>query len=208
MRIKEYTISEIFQYILSKFFKTDWTKIHYLAMRINVEDIKEKLSEFKHDVKELHYDDFLKGDPHVFHGEKMELYKKRCKDPNYIAYGIFEDNKLLYSTWISLKKLGLPIEPKPVYLLENEGYLEDSYCDPIARGRGFHSSMNNYRIMKLFELGKDVVVVTVKDGNAPALKAQAKSGMVDLGSFYIGHLGGVKFSTLNKQKFDKKIYGK
>jgi L-amino acid N-acyltransferase YncA len=100
--------------------------------------------------------------------------------------------------------MGMSVETKPVYLAPNEGYLEDSYCDPVARGRGLHSQMNNYRVKKIFEEGKDRVIAIVQDGNTPALKVQNKSGFEELGTFRHGFLFGIKFNTLNKRKFDNR----
>ena len=134
----------------------------------------------------------------------LELYKQRCQDPTYKAYGIIENDRLIYSTWVSLHRMGMSIETKPVYLASNEGYLEDSYCDPMARGRGLHSKMNNYRIKKIFEAGKDRVIAIVQEGNAPAFKVQFKSGFEEIGTFYHGYILGIKFNTLKKEKFDGK----
>lgn len=208
MNINNHSLGDIFRYVLGRFLHTEWHKLHYLAKKLDEDFVNSKMKGFDLDVKELQYSDFLKGDPNVFKGDKMELYKERCQDPNYKAYGIFENDKLIYSAWISLKKFGLAIESKPILLAKDEGYLEDAHCDPLARGRGFHSKMNNYRIQQLFKLGKKVAVVTVREGNIPALKVQAKSGMVDLGYFYIGRILGVNFCTLNKEKFDKIIQEK
>ena len=100
--------------------------------------------------------------------------------------------------------MGMSIETKPVYLAPNEGYLEDSYCAPIARGRGLHSKMNNYRIKKIYEAGKNRVIVIVQEGNTPAFKVQFKSGFEEIGTFYHGYIFGIKFNTLKKEKFDEK----
>ena len=156
------------------------------------------------DVKELKYEDFLRGDPKVFKGKKMELYKQRCQDPTYKAYGIIENGCLIYSTWISLRRMGMSVERKPVYLASNEGYLEDSYCALTARGRGLHSKMNNYRIMKIYEAGKNRVIAIVQEGNTPAFKVQFKSGFEELGTFRHGFIFGIKYNTLKKEKFDNK----
>ena len=201
-KIQKYGLIAAIQYIGSTIFKTKILKAHYLRLNINIDGLNTKLKDFNLDVKELTYEDFLKGDPSVFKGEKLNLYKRRLKDETYKAYGIIENGKLVYSTWISLHRVGMSIETKPVFLAENEGYLEDSYCNPIARGRGLHSQMNNYRILKIHEAGKTRVIAIVQHGNTPAFKVQFKSGFEDLGCFYHGTLFGIKFNTLNKRKFD------
>ena len=130
------------------------------------------------------------------------MVKKRLQDKNYKCYGIIENDRLIYSTWISLERLGLSVNTKSIYLLSNEGLLEDSYCDPIARGRGIHGKMNLYRIKKLYELGKTRVLAIVLDGNLPAMKVQLKCGFEELGTFYNGYFLGFKVNTLKKEKFD------
>ena len=179
-------------------------KLHYLRLNTDIDVVNKKLEGFNLPVKELTYEDFLKGDKTVFKGKKLELYRARLQDKNYRCYGIIENGKLIYSTWFSLERLGLPVVTKPIYLLPNEGLLEDSYCDPLARGRGLHSMMNYYRIKKLYELGKTRVLGMVLEGNTPAFKVQFKSGIEDLGTFYNGFFLGIKINTLKKEKFDGK----
>ena len=179
-------------------------KKHYLRLNTDIDVVNKELKGFDLPVKELTYDDFLKGDKTVFYGKKLELIKKRLQDKNYKCYGIIEDGKLIYSTWISLEKLGLSVNTKPIYLLPNEGLLEDSYCDPVARGRGLHSKMNYFRIKQLYELGKNRVLAIVLDGNTPAMKVQLKSGFEELGVFHNGYFFGIKVNTLKKEEFDGK----
>lgn len=203
-KLKEHGLKAALKYVCAHYLGTEYNKAHYLRLNIDLDKINKVLADFDLDVKELDYEDFLKGDPNVFKGAKMELYKTRCSDPTYKAYGIIENNKLIYSTWISLHKMGMVVERKEEYLAPNEGYLEDSYCDPVARGRGFHSKMNNYRIMKIHEAGKNRVIAIVQDGNVPAMKVQLKSGFEEIGQFYHGYIFGIKFNTLRKSKFDDK----
>lgn len=179
-------------------------KMHYLRLNTDIDRVNKQLEDFDLPVKELTYDDFLKGDKTVFHGKKLQLIKNRLEDPNYKCYGIIENGRLIYSTWFSIERLGLSVNTRPIYLLPNEGLLEDSYCDPIARGRGLHSKMNFYRIKKLYELGRNRVLGMVLEGNTPAFKVQFKSGMEDLGTFYNGYFLGFKINTLKKEKFDGK----
>lgn len=203
-KIKKYGISEAFRYLAKKFLGTSVYRAHYLRLNIDIDEVNEKLKDFNLDVKELTYEDFMKGDPTVFHGNKMVLYKQRFADNTYKAYGIIENDRLVYSTWISFHRMGMSVETHAVYLADNEGYLEDSYCDPIARGRGLHSRMNNYRIKKIFEAGRNRVIAIVQEGNTPAFKVQYKSGLEEIGTFYHGKIFGIKFNTLKKEKFDNK----
>lgn len=196
-------ISNIYKGFLRVILKTQIGKIHYLRLNIDIDKVNNALEGFNLPVKELTYEDFLKGDPSVFRGEKLDLIKNRLQDPYYKAYGIIENNRLIYSTWISLKQLGLTIKLKqPIVMASDEGLLEDSYCDPIARGRGLHGKMNNYRIKKLYDLGKRRVIALVLDGNTPALKVQKKCGFEELGTFYCGYLFGRNYLTLKKSEYD------
>ena len=203
-KLKKYGLRGAWVYFCSRVFKTYLIKAHYLRLNIDPEKLEEVMGGFDLDVKELTYEDFLLGDPNVFKGAKMELYKQRFLDPTYKAYGIIENGRLVYSTWISYHRMGMSIETKPVYLAPNEGYLEDSYCDPIARGRGLHGKMNNYRIQKILESGRNRVIAIVQQGNTPAFKVQFKSGLEEIGTFYHGRFFGFKVNTLKKEKFDGK----
>ena len=196
--------SKLYHGFLRRVLKIQIGKIHYLRLNIDIDQVNKVLKDFDLPVRELTYGDFLKGDKAIFCGKKLELIKVRIEDPYYKAYGIIENGRLIYSTWISLKQLGLPINlKKPILMAEDEGLLEDSYCDPIARGRGLHGKMNNYRIKKLYELGKRQVIALVLDGNTPALKVQSRCGFEELGTFYCGYLFGRNYSSLKKSKFDK-----
>ena len=203
-KLKEHGFKVAVKFVLAHYLGTEYNKAHYLRLNIDIDKINRLLADFDLDVKELEYDDFLKGDPIVFRGRKLEKYKKRCADPTYKAYGIIENGRLIYSTWISLHKMGMVVERKQEFLAPHEGYLEDSYCAPIARGRGFHSRMNNYRIKKIYEAGKNRVIAIVQEGNIPAMKVQLKSGFEEIGHFYHGYIFGIKFNTLNKSRFDGK----
>lgn len=197
-----YSLGEIIKIGLNRCCATEWHKMHYLRLNIDLGIIEEKLRNFDLNVQPLSLDMVLQGDKSVFQGEKLELYKKRITDPFYHGYGIMENGQLIYSTWFSTDNLGLPIITKRIPLLPNEGLLEDSYCAPSARGRGLHGKMNFFRLKKLHELGKDRVLAIVLDGNVPAMKVQMKSGFEELGVFYLGQIFGIKFCTLKKQRFD------
>lgn len=203
-KIKKYGLFEAFKYICKVYLHTSVIKVHYLRLNINIEKINNEMSFFDLDVKKLTLEDFYHGDPDVFKRDKLDLYKERFQDDTYQAFGIIENGSLIYSTWISLHRLGMSIETKPLFLNENEGYLEDSYCSPNARGHGLHGKMNIYRIKKLYELGKTRVITLVQHGNTPAFKVQFKSGFEEIGTFYQGFIFGIKFNTLNKKRYDSK----
>lgn len=199
----KHTFKDYKNYILHRIFKISVGKIHYLRLEIDIDEVNKQLEGFDLPVKELTYEDFLKGNPDTFNEKKLALNKARLQDPNYKCYGIIENGKLIYSTWISLDKLGLSVDTKYIKMNPDEGLLEDSFCDYCARGRGIHGKMNFWRIRKLYELGKRKVLAMVLDGNTPAMKVQLKSGFKEVGTFHNGYIFGIKVNTLDKEKFDK-----
>ena len=202
---KKNYIVRVYNAFVKRVLKTSLGKMHYLRLIIDLDQVNQQLESFNFPVKELTYEDFLKGNKQVFSGTKLAFIKERLNDSNYKAYGIIENDYLIYSTWVSLRKLGLSVDTKEILLAEDEGLLEDSFCDPKARGRGIHGAMNWWRIRKLYELGKRRVLAIVLDGNTPAMKVQTKCGFKDYGTFYNGYLFGIKVNTLNKEKFDKMV---
>jgi hypothetical protein len=200
-KLQKYGLRGVFRIILKKVFLIEIMKFHYLKTIINIDVLQQKLKDFDLDVKELEYNDFLLGDNTVFHGKKMEVMKQRFNDLTYKGYGIIEKGVLVYSTWISLEKMGLPF--KSNYMLKKtEGYFEDSHCHIVARGRKLHSKMNYYCLAKLYEFGKKEAICIVIDKNFPAIKTQINSEAKDLGSFYAGEFFGIPFVALNKSKYD------
>ena len=202
IKIKKYGVKRSFLIFLAKISKTKIDKFHYLKMDIDYLDALKQFKYISISIKELTYNDFLLGDKNVFTEVKLRGIKKRCNDPTYKAYGIIKNGKLIYSTWLSLSNVGLPIKLDYALLLSEEGLLEDSYCHPLERGKGLHSMMNFFRIKKLYELGKTKCIAIVLDGNKPAYNVQMKSGFKDLGCFYAGTLLGIPFCTLYKKKYD------
>lgn len=151
-------------------------------------------------VKELAYDDFLKGDPSVFNEKKLTLIQQRLADGTYKAFGIIEDERLIYSCWISLKKLESSDSCVESGLDENEGLLVDAYCSPLARGRGLHGAMNAYRLWQLSQQGKNQAVVIILKENIPAYKSQLKVGFEVAFTYYVATVWGKTFTNYFKQK--------
>lgn len=201
--MKQCALCQFIRKVASRVFKTYAYKMHYLVLDTNIDNINQQLQDFDLPVKELEYNDFLLGDSSVFTAHKLDGVARRLNDGVHKAYGIIENGKLIYSTWISLRELSLPVAV--LYeLAPNEGLLEDSYCNREARGRGLHFKMNLFRISKLYELGKNRVVAIVLNGNTPAFKVQFKSGFREIGTFHCGKILGISFSTLNKSKYEGK----
>ena len=151
-------------------------------------------------VKELKYDDFLKGDKSEFTDRKLSKIRQRLDDGNYHAYGIVENDKLVYSCWISLYWLDSSNACVEGPLKKNECLLFDAYCAPEGRGRGFHSTMNSFRLMKAYEMGKNRSVVIVLKENTPAYKSQLKTGNIVLFEFYVINVWDKVFTNYFKKR--------
>jgi len=200
-KIYNKSLISYWKYFLHRILNIYVYKFHYLVLKINYDDLIVKSNDIDIEIRELFLEDFNYGDPAFFNTKKKKVYKKRVQDNNYKAYGVFDNSKLIYSTWISFKNLGLPI-PCKIKLNENEALLEDSYCHPDYRGLGLHSKMNLFRLKKIYEQGRTYAIAIVLEGNTAALKVQKKSGFQELGYFYAGKIFGFPFTTLNKKKYD------
>ncbi len=200
-KLRSKTFGDYGKYFLHRILNIYVYKLHYFVLKINYDDLIVKSNDINIEIRELTLEDFNYGDPAFFKAKKKEEYKKRFQDNNYKAYGVFDNSKLIYSTWISFKNLGLPI-PCKIKLNENEALLEDSYCHPDYRGLGIHSKMNLFRLKQIYEQGKTYAIVIILEGNEAALKVQKKYGFQELGYFYAGKIFGLPFTTLNKKKYD------
>ncbi len=193
--------SRIGKAILRELFGTEIYKFHYLEF--DTSDCPKLDSRLPFPVKNLKLSDFKTGNPVNFTDEKLCIIAQRLKSNNYKAFGIIENNKLLYSTWVALDCITLP-NGKVIPLHDYEAILEDSYCEPCARGRHFHSIMNLYRLDFLASLGKEKVLAIVLDGNEPAMKVQLNSGFSELGTFYSGKILWCPFATLFRHKYESR----
>lgn len=203
-KMYKYGFKKSIIWALKKLTNSEIQKFHYLKLELDNGIIERLKANISIEYKRLEYEDFLKGDKNVFKTAKLELIKKRLNSNEYVAYGIIKDDILLYSTWVSFCKITLPHQKKTYPLLANEALLEDSYCNPIARGQGFHNQMNQVRIVNIGENNKNTIIVIVLEGNAPAFKTQIKYGFKEMGCFYSGKIAGIHFSTLDKQKYESK----
>ncbi len=115
----------------------------------------------------------------VFDNSKIELLKNRLSTDEYSGFAIWQGNKIVYITWISWNLMNYPtLFNLQSQLKSNEALLEDSYCHPDFRGKGFHSMMNLYRINEISKMNKTTVLALVLKENKPALKVQIKSGFI------------------------------
>lgn len=154
-------------------------------------------------VKTLEYEDFLKGDKNVFNEHKLSVIRQRFEDEGFKSFGIVENDKLVYSCWISLIKMETSNAFMDGSLDGNEGLLLDAYCSPVARGRGLHGAMNAYRLWQISQHNKNQAVVIVLKENKPAYKSQIKVGFEVAFTYYIATVWGKTFTNYfnKKQKY-------
>ena len=175
---------------------------YYLIQNIDIEKSKKYWEKNKiENVKILIYEDFLTGDKDIFNHKKLDLIKIRLETANYIPYGVSVEGKLIYSCWLSLKEFSVLSNFINLNLPLDSVLFIDDYCSPSMRGKGIHTSMNNYRLIKAFEMGYKKAIVLILKENYPALKSQLKSGFQIFFSFYILKIGRFHFSNLHPMIF-------
>lgn len=152
--------------------------LYLFKIALYADDISKRLKKYDSSlVKSLTLTDFDYCE--LLSEEKKLLFKKRLESSDYKAFGIFKDMKLVYYSWVSFKSVSLPFNfKKTLFLDETEALLEDSFCDPNYRRRGYHSMVNIVRLKTVLETGKKNAVVTVLAGNKPAISVQKKSGFI------------------------------
>lgn len=171
----------------------------YFEKELDSEDIQNRLANYDYsDVQSLTLKDFDCCD--YLDDNKKTLYKERFESGDYDVYGIFKDEILVYYSWISYKYIGLPFGfNEKIPLLESEALLEDSFCDPRYRGKGYHGKVNILRLKTILDKGKNKVVVTVLKGNTPAIKVQLKSGFTISKNIILSKM----FSKMNIKHYKK-----
>ena len=147
-----------------------------LKYKLNEIDITHKFNQYNYsDVRELTEEDISKIK--FVSSEKLEIYKNRFHSGNYSCYAIIKNKEIQYLTWISWSDMNYPtVFEKNEDLKPEEALLEDSFCSPEHRGQGYHSMMNIFRLKKILDQQKSVVLVLVLKENKPAIKVQLKSG--------------------------------
>lgn len=180
-KIKQYGVKNSFKRSVKSLLRR--IGIHYesfylMVNHIDPNELKQKMERYDYsDVKELTFDDFKLGDPKVFTPEKMQLIKTRFETKKYWAYGIVENNILAYSCWVNAHELQYPtVIHKTIPFNENAALLQDAYCHPKYRGKGYHSKMNLYRLYKIMEKNIPKAIAIVLFENIPAYKTQLKTG--------------------------------
>lgn len=181
-----------------------FNRYYYLVNNIDYQCQKETFDKKCNDqiIKVLTYNDFLLGDPEIFNAKKLKTIRYRLEQGDYLAYGIIENNKLIYSCWLSFKELQSSNSIINGLLSDNECLMLDAYCNPRFRGQGLHSMMNAYRLMKGYERGKTKCVAIILHENIPALKSQLKVGYRIAFIYYVLTLWGKSYTNFISKKKD------
>ena len=129
-----------------------------------------------YELRETTINDYVNNSIIVFDQSKISLFKKRYETGDFKSYGIFKDDKLVYSCWISLKNLEIPGYWQDAILKPNEGLLISAICHPDFRGLGLHNQMNIFRLNQIKHFGKSHAVAVIQRENIPARKSQKKAG--------------------------------
>lgn len=179
--IKQYGYFNSFKRLLKLLigkFGIKYESFWYMVNTTVINAITQKMCKYSYeDVIELNFDDFKNADPHVFSKKKLNLIRSRFESDNFRCYGIIDNRVLVYSFWITTNKISFPSKYKKSLLLDkNEGFLEDAYCHPLYRRKGFHSKMTLYNLLQLHKLDRSKNIVLVLSENRPAYKANLKSG--------------------------------
>lgn len=173
-----------------------WNYYYLMRLCLNDEIKQQRKKEGK--IRKLCQEDFEWGDKAYFTPEKLELYKVWFQK-GFEAYGVFIEEKLICSAWISYHELILT--EKDIYRLPaNTALLLDDYCHIDYRNKGFHKCINRYRLEVLKEKGIDQVFVVVRKNNTPALKTQLAFGFNFYKFFAIYRFGKKEIVTLKLER--------
>lgn len=178
-KIRQYGVKNSFKRalkLLLRFLGLRFENYIMYSQQINNCEAIEPVINSNYQIRRLNYTDYHNSKGLEFDELKLNLFEARLKDKLYEAYGVFDENSLIYSSWISIN----PMEDSLVTLGEkldhNEGLLLDIITHPKYRKQGLHNYMNLYCLKRIKEIGKSKAVVLVLKENIPARKSQERSG--------------------------------
>lgn len=192
---------------LNKIFRITWDTHYILALNVSKhskEDLGSDISN-KIDIRVLKLEDFENElFSSFFTDRRKQIYQQRLSNPKIEGYGLFVDNQLAYSTWISYDKMQLSenvVLPMP----QNAALIIDSYCHPFFRRKGFHIIMNSFCIQIIKKKGLKYILVFVLSYNRPAIKALKKCNLLIIFRFLTFRIFNHNHLSLNYKKFIKKL---
>jgi len=178
-QVKQYGIINSFSRGLKLFLRICGINIEsYILYKqhINLSKIGKVEINPNYKIKKLNYLDYKNSKGLKFDEFKLNIFINRFDCSTYEAYGIYDSEKLIYSSWISIKQLEVSMNTLDMKLNSNEGLLLDIITHPDYRRQGLHNYMNIYCLRRIKELGKAKAVVMVLKENVPAIKSQERSG--------------------------------
>ena len=129
---------------------------------------------------------------------KLNLFEWRFKH-EYEAFGVYYQNDLIYTSWLSYKTLEIPGVDKTTEMPCGYALLLDDFCASHMRKRGIHGYVNNQRLKKLKSKNIKKAFVVVMCGNTPALKSHIKNGFNISFKYFTLSICGVHFSNLQSK---------
>jgi hypothetical protein len=187
MQIKE-KIKKIKKYgLLKSILKIVWKVFNslgiyyekYLIYRVKISalpDLGLKLPR-GYDIKEIGLNDYLNSEILSFSENKMKKIIHRYNVGSYKSYGIFKDDDLIFSGWISYEHSEMPSHlPLIDQVRKNEGYLFDAFCHPDHRNTGLHKYMILYRFNEIQKVGRTHATTIVAKDNIPSRRSCEKVG--------------------------------
>ena len=150
-------------------------------------------------VEKLSISDFQNAGRLDLSAESLERYKDRFLSGNYLVYGIFLAQTLVYYFWLSFCEVELPFplsEYNNISLKPDQGYLVDGFCLPEYRGQGLHAYMGVFLMNNLHDLGKKEALTIIKSENKAAISSQEKIGFERTGRIIFSGFGKWKKLTV------------
>ena len=178
-QIKQYGLKNSFVRLIKLILRS--CRVHvetyiYYSQEISLNLISNVDIKSHYEIQKLDYNNYKDSKGLVFNNFKLGIFKKRLGSNSYEAYGVFEEDKLIYSTWISMNPLEVSLNRLGLELVPDEGLLLDIETHPEYRRQGLHNYMNMYCLKRLKQIGKTNAVVLVLKENIPARKSQERSG--------------------------------
>ena len=178
-KIKQYGLTNSFKRLIKILLRCCGFQMEsYLLYRqiIDISKIKRVEINSKYYVKKLSYENYENSIGLNFDEFKLNIFRKRFESSNYAAYGVFDGEALIYSSWISTNQFEVSINTFGLELELDEALLLDIVTHPNYRRQGLHNYMNIYCLEKIIEHKKNKAVVLVLQENIPAQKSQERSG--------------------------------
>lgn len=150
-------------------------------------------------ITRLSIEDYKKGDKQVFSPKKMHTLQEQLQN-GCLAYGLTEENCLVFSCMLSLVNLYTSSIAIQETLNKDECLLLDAYCLPEKRGRNLHKRMLIYRMLQGYRFGKKKAVSIVLRENRVSIKSLKNAGFEIAFGYYVLSISNKTFTNFQKRK--------